>query len=319
MLGTGEPLWPGNIANRIMAQAPGISEFYATSDYNAAVFIIHQLKSDEPMSARELEESVSLLQRLLRQMAAAGDTSLEKFLQVQKMAESIDEVGPLFFSSGNIAGTVVNVANLSAVWAQNKTLFDLVDLPPDQKARVKNWVDMRGRPGARSAKKISKGKIKLVWLRGALHFEVPATAQSIYYTHQGRVPGVVNVPVYGAKRAFGGRAWLAADGARGLLKYTTSGTAGVVLAVGPQAYLDYKSSSSMDEFFRKSAYSQPANVAAATAGIAGGIYAIKVVRLLRFGPALVIVIGAGWIASAITLLIIGKSGADEKIGELLTD
>ncbi|WP_225776013.1 hypothetical protein [Pseudomonas sp. Marseille-Q5115] len=319
LLGTGEPLWPANIANRMFANAPNMSELYATSDYNAAVFIIHQLKSEEPMSAREVEESVSLLQRLLRQMSAAADISLEELQRVQQMAESIKGIGPLLFSPANIAGTVVNLSNMSLALAQNKTVSDLLDLPPDQKARLKNWVDMRGKAGARSAKKISKGKIKLVWLRGALHFQIPATAQSVYYTHRHRVPGVVNVPVYGAKRGLSRRAWVAADGARGLLKYTTSGTAGVVLAVGPQAYLDYKSSATLDEFYRKSAYSQPANIAAVAAGIAAGGAIAVGAAAAGFGLALILVIAGTALVSGGTLYAIGELGLDKKFGDLLMD
>lgn len=208
---------------------------------------------------------------------------------------------------------------MSLALAQNKTVSDLLDLPPDQKARLKNWVDMRGKAGARSAKKISKGKIKLVWLRGALHFQIPATAESVYYTQRHRMPGVVNVPVYGAKRGLSRRAWLAADGARGLLKYSSSGTAGVVLAVGPQAYLDYRSSATLDEFYRKSAYSQPANIAAVAAGIYPGGLAITVIGGIGAGPAFVLVIAAGWIASVFTLSGAGALGLDKKIGDLLTD
>ena len=319
LLGTGEPLWPANIANRLMANAPNISEFYATSDYNAAIFIIHQLKSDEPMSAREVEESVSLLQRLLRQMSAAADISLEKLQQVQQMAESIKGIGPLLFSPANIAGTVVNISNMSLALAQNKTVSDFLDLPPDQKARLKNWVDMRGKAGARSAKKISKGKIKLVWLRGTLHFQIPATAESVYYTQRHRMPGVVNVPVYGAKRGLSRKAWLAADGARSLLKYSSSGTAGVVLAVGPQAYLDYKSSATLDEFYRKSAYSQPANIAAVAAGITAGKIIIKSAKFVRFGPAFVIMLAVGWAVSVGTLFLAGELKLDKKLGDLLTE
>lgn len=319
MLGTGEPLWPANIANRLMANAPNMGEFYATSDYNAAVFIIHQLKSDEPMSAREVEESVSLLQRLLRQMSAAADINLEKLQQVQQMAEGIKGIGPLLFSPANIAGTVVNLSNMSLALAQNKSVSDLLDLPPDQKARLKNWVDMRGKAGARSAKKISKGKIKLVWLRGVLHFQIPATAESVYYTQRHRMPGVVNVPVYGAKRGLSRKAWLAADGARGLLKYSSSGTAGVVLAVGPQAYLDYRSSATLDEFYRKSAYSQPANIAAVAAGISIGGWITTTLTGIGFGPGLFIVIAIGWGLSIITLSIAGKFGLDKKIRDFLTD
>lgn len=63
---------------------------------------------------------------------------------------------------------------------------------------------------------------------------------------------------------------------------------GAALAVGPQAYLDWTSSSSNEEFYRKSAESQPTNVAAFAVG------AIVTFGLGFVGTPLVAVIAIGW-------------------------
>jgi hypothetical protein len=318
LLGEGELPWPDVIANRRFAEVPSMSGFYATSDYNAALFLAHQLESSEGMSIDEVEESVALLQRLLRRLSVATDVSVEQVKHVQQLAESIPEVGPLLFSLGNLPGTLVNTANIAAAMAKNQRLFDLLDLPPQQKAQLKNWVETRGKAGARSAKKISKGKIKLVWLGNALHFQIPATAQAMRYTSGHLVSGMVNVPVYGAGRALSERALLAADGARGLLKYSTSNAAGIVLAVGPQAYLDYKSSSTMSEFYRKSAYSQPANIAASIASIATAEIVTVLYGVAGLGAvSLIVVVGLSVAASLGALYLINTTGWDKSFGDYI--
>lgn len=314
LLGEGELPWPDVIANQRFGQFLPPS-LYATSDYNAAVFLAHQLTSAEGLSTTEVEESITLLQQLLRRLAVASEVTVEQLKHVQELAVGIPEVGQLLFSPGNLPGTFVNAANLAAATAKNQRLFDLLDLSPEQKGQLKRWIDNRGKAGARSAKKISKGNIKLVWLNNSLHFQIPATAQAMEYTSRYMAGGKVNVPVYGAGRALSKRAWVAADGARGLLKYSTNNVAGMVLAVGPQAYLDYKSSTTMSEFYKKSIYNQPANVTAGVAGIMGGKFAIYISVLFGAGvPGLGIVLLVGLGFSLAALRTFNAMGLGEKIG-----
>jgi len=318
LLGEGELPWPDVIANQRFGQFLPPS-LYATSDYNAAVFLAYQLSSTEGLSTTEVEESITLLQQLLRRLAVASEVTVEQLKHVQELAVGIPEIGPLLFSPGNLAGTFVNAANLTAAMAQNQRLFDLLDLSPEQKGQLKRWIDNRGKAGARSAKKISKGNIKLVWLGGSLHFQIPATAQAMDYTSRYMAGGKVNVPVYGAGRALSKRAWVAADGARGLLKYSTNNVAGMVLAVGPQAYLDYKSSTTMKEFYKKSAYSQPTNVTAAVAGIATGSLVIVGATFFGLAAPLYLVISISWAASIGVQAFIGSRKIDKTIGNYIVD
>ena len=129
----------------------------------------------------------------------------------------------------------------------------------------------------------------------------------------------MNVPVYGAGRALSKRAWVVADGARGLLKYSTNNVAGMVLAVGPQAYLDYKSSTTMREFYKKSAYSQPTNVTAAVAGIATGSLVIVGATFFGLAAPLYLVISISWAASIGVQAFIGSRKIDKTIGNYIVD
>lgn len=111
------------------------------------------------------------------------------------------------------------------------------------------------------------------------------------------------------------RAMLHANGATRGLKFMTGGTVGSVLAVGPQAYLDYNSSSRMDEFYKKSAYTQPINVAALVGGALASAFISLVCVVAGFGAApLVVVVGVGLIAGAAFQYLMKRNGVDNIVG-----
>ena len=115
--------------------------------------------------------------------------------------------------------------------------------------------------------------------------------------------------MYGTERALSKWVWVAADGARGLLKYPTNNVAGMVLAVGPQTYLNYKSSTTMSEFYRKEIYNRPANVTSANEGVVGGKLATIVCGAAGLGMiGLVLVIGESFITGSGALYLIDPMG-----------
>ncbi|WP_077049208.1 hypothetical protein [Pseudomonas sp. KK4] len=312
LIAGGNLSFPSEIASRSFPAPQNFAGYYATSDYNAAMFLAHELASPESeMSPSEAQESLQLLRSLFRNLSTAADVSIEAMKELQKAAQSIPEVGNLMFSPANLPGTLVSAGTSMAAFSKSKSVADLLDLSATDKKKVIKWANSRGTANSTSAKKTFKGRIKLIRIAGQLHFEVPITAQAQSYKVLGQVGGqVAHLPAYGTKGALNQRAMLHADGATGGLKFLTGNTMGVALAIAPQAYLDYSNSTTMEEFYKKSIYSQPTNVAA----FAGGAIVSVFLGSSLVAAPLVIVLLVGWGAGLAIQYYMGKSGKDIEVG-----
>ncbi|WP_419710209.1 hypothetical protein [Pseudomonas sp. NFX224] len=315
LIGGGNLPFPSEIASRAFPAPQNFAGYYATNDYNAAMFLAHELASPElDMSPSEAQESLQLLRSLIRNLSSAKDISVEALKELQKTAEAIPEIGPLMFSPANLPGTLVSAGTSIAALTKSKSVVDLLDLSAADKKKLIKWANSRGTANSTSAKKAFKGRIKLIRVAGQLHFEVPITAQAQSYKVLGKIGGqVAHLPAYGTKGALNQRAMLHAEGATRGLKFMTGNTVGIALAVGPQAYFDYTSSASMDEFYRRSAYSQPTNVAA----FAGGVVFTAFAGAL--GAPLVIVLAFGWLGGAAVQSFMGRGNYDKEFGNYLTE
>lgn len=321
LIAGGNLSFPSEIASRSFPMPQNFAGYYATSDYNAAMFLAHELASPElDMSPTEAQESLQLLRSLIKKLYAAKDVSVEAMKELQKSAEAIPEIGPLMFSPANLPGTVVSAGASVAAISKSKAVVDLLDISAADKKKLIKWANSRGKANSTSAKKTFKGKIKLIRIAGQLHFEVPITAQAQSYKVLGQVGRqVAHLPAYGTKGALSQRAMLHADGAKGGLKFMSGNAVGFALSVGPQAYLDYTSSASMNEFYKKTAYSQPTNVAAFAAGTAASMAVTFTLGAAAIGAApLVLIIMVGWGAGLAMQAVMSNTGADKKIGDLLT-
>jgi hypothetical protein len=313
LMGSGNLPFPSEIASRAFPAPPNFAGYYATNDYNAAMFLAHELASpDSDMPPTEAQESLQLLRSLIRNLSSAPDVSIEALKDLQNAAMAIPEVGPLMFSSANLPGTLVGVGTTVAALSKSKSVVDLLDLSPADKKKLIKWANNRGKANSTSANKTFRGKIKLIRVAGQLHFEVPITAQAQSYKVLGQVGAqVAHLPAYGTRGALNQRAMLHAEGATRGLKFMSGNTVGFALAIGPQAYMDYTSSTSMDEFYTKSYENQPTNVAA----FAGSLIFSAIAGSL--GAPLVIVFVVGMVAGTAVQSFMGHSGLDKEIADRL--
>lgn len=82
--------------------------------------------------------------------------------------------------------------------------------------------------------------------------------------------------------------------------------------------LDYSSSSTGVEFYDKSVYSQPTNIASAAVGMVAGYFVgLTTVGFLGGAVALGVVIAVGWVAGLVTQWAIIETGYDVKTGNFL--
>lgn len=321
LLGTGTLPFPSEIASRSFPVMENFAGYYATSDYNAAMFLAYELAApDAEMTSVEAQESLHLLCALLKRLRAATNITVEELQKLQKMAESIPQIGPLLFSATSLPATLLAIGNIIATAAQSKSVVDLLNLSAADKKKLVQWANSRGSASSQSAKRAFRGRVKLIRVAGQLHFEVPVTAQAQRYRVLGQAgQQFAHIPAFGTKGVLDSRAMLHANGATRGLKFMTGGTVGSVLAIGPQAYLDYSSSSTMTEFFMKSACNQPANVAAVAGGFVGGV--VLGVVLAGFGVAaapLVLVLAVGLLAGALAQQTVISLGVDRMIGNFIT-
>ena len=320
LVGGGNLPFPSEIASRNFPASPNFAGYYATNDYNAAMFLAHELASPEAvMTPVEAQESVQLLRTLIQRLSAGKNTSAEALKKLQKMAGDIPDIGSLLFSSTSMPGTLVTVGNMAAAMSKSKSVVDLLDLSPADKKKLIQWASERGKASSTSASKAFKGKIKLVRVGGQLHFEVPVTAQAQSYRVLGQVGSqVAHIPAYGTRAVLNNRAMLHGHGATRGLKLMTGAPVGVALAVLPQAYVDYSSSTTIEEFYKKSVYSQPANLAGFASGVASGVLVGIALAGAGLGVApLILVLVIGWYAGWKVQSLIIESGADKVIGNFL--
>ncbi|MDU8432875.1 hypothetical protein RYA99_27300 [Pseudomonas syringae pv. actinidifoliorum] len=320
LLGSGQQGFAGKSAMDFYMQPGRFAGLYATDDYTAAVYLVHQLSSrDEQMSPDEFKSAALLLRKLLQKLKSATNVSVEALQSLQQAAEKIPVIGPLMFSAGNLPGTVATAAGGVMAAAQSRKVSDFLDITAEQKAKLNAWANSRGAPGAQSARRTFKGSIKIISKEGQLFFEIPVTAVAKHYKILDAIgPSVAHVPVKNTSAALGQRAQLHAQGATGVLKHMGSNTVGVALAVGPQAYLDYSSSTTNLEFYNKSVYSQPTNIVSAGFGVGTG-YAMAAAAAFFAVPAapLVVVIAVSFGVGLVAQWVMVEFGIDKKIGKLL--
>jgi hypothetical protein len=181
-LGTGTLPFPSEIASRSFPVMENFAGYYATSDYNAAMFLAYELAApDADMTPSDVQESVHLLCTLLKRLRAATNITVEEFKKLQKMAEAIPQIGTLLFSAASLPGTLLAIGNMVAATAKSRALVDLLDLSAADKKKLVQWANSRGTASSQSAKKAFRGRIKLIRVAGQLHFEVPVTAQAQRY------------------------------------------------------------------------------------------------------------------------------------------
>lgn len=320
LLGRGQQGFAGESAMDFYMQPGQFAGEYATDDYTAAVYLVHQLSSrDEDMSPDEFRSAALLLRELLQKLKSATNVSVEALQALQKAAEKIPVIGTLMFSGGNLPGTIATAAGGIMAAARARKVTDLLDLTAEQKSKLNAWANSRGAPGAQSASKTFKGSIKIISKKGQLFFEIPVTAVARHYKILGEVgSSVAHVSVGNTKAGLTQRAHLHANGATGMLKLMGGNSVGAALAVGPQAFLDYSSSTTGTEFYNKSVYSQPTNIVSAAVGVGSG-YALAGAAALFAVPAapLVVVVAVGFVAGMVVQWAMVDFGVDKVIGNAL--
>lgn len=320
LLGGGQQGVAGGSAMDFYMQPGRFAGQYPTDDYTAAVYLVHQLSSsDEQMTPDEFRSAALLLRELLQKLKSATNVSVEALQTLQQAAQNIPGIGPLMFSQSNLPGTVATAAGGVMAAAKAKKVTDLLDLTTEQKAKLHAWANSRGTPGAQSAGKTFKGSIKIIAKEGQLFFEVPVTAVAKHYKILSAVgPTAAHIPVGNTKAALNQFAHLHANGATGALKFMGGNTVGAALAIGPQAYLDYSSSTTGTEFYNKSVYTQPTNIVSAAAGVGSG-YALAGATAMLAIPAapLVVVVAVGFLAGLAMQWAMVEFGVDRKIGNAL--
>nr|WP_256218697.1 hypothetical protein [Pseudomonas sp. NBRC 111130] len=273
LLGQGDLPWPSVVAARTYGRLD-IGGIYSADDLSAAEFLIAELKSPETeLSADEAEEYALLLRSLISKIEVSAKVTKDQVLAIKKKAESIPTVGPLLFGTANLPGTLANVGGLIHAASKSTKVEDLLDMTDATKKQLKKWAASRGKPNSVSASRAMKGRLKLVRVGGNLYFEIPANTRASIYRLPGPTGGGhVHIPAYNTAKALRATAHVdgAAYGSRGVGLALTGKTAGGLLAFGPQAALDWSSSTSVEDFAKKSAYSQPTNALAFAAGVAIG-------------------------------------------------
>lgn len=159
LLGSGNLPFPSEIASRAFPGSPNFSGYYVTSDYNAAMFLAHELASpDSDMTPGEAQESVQLLRSLLKNLSSAKNISIEALQDLQQAAASIPGVGDLLFSPSNLLGTVASVGTTLAALSKSKPVFELLEMTSADKKKLIDWSNSRNLSSSRSAKKNLQGQ-----------------------------------------------------------------------------------------------------------------------------------------------------------------
>lgn len=310
MMAPGKSAFPSETATQRYMNPMHFAGQYATDDYTAAVFLVNQLSSpDSGLTPEESKAAALLLRELLQKLKVGVNVTADALKSLQESAEKIPEIGPLMFSMGNLPGTVASMAGSVLAVSKAKKVSDLLDMTPAQKAKLHKWANSRGTPGAKSASKTFKGAIKIISVAGQRYFEVPVTASAQYYRVLGQVGSpVAHIPLANTKSVLNQRAHLHSEGARGPLRFATGNVVGAVLAVGPQAYLDWNSATTTEDFWRKTAESQPTNVASFAGGLLAGAL---VVAIAGASTPFIVVLGVGWLAGLGVQKVMASKGYDK--------
>lgn len=314
LLGSGELPWPSTVAARSFPSTMNIGGRYTANDLDAAEFLIAELTAEQSeLSVEEAENYALELVELMNKIAKAGRVSADKLLALKGKAESIPVVGPVLFSTANLPGTLAGVGGAIHAGSMGTKVENLLDLTPALKKQLKKWAASRGKAGSVSPGRAFRGRIKLVRVGGNLFFEIPANARANIYRVNGKlVNDSIRLAAYDSARELRKVAHFdnGGYGSKGAGKFISSGKVGAALAFGPQLAMDISSSSSFDEFLRKSAYSQPANAAA---------YASRVIIGMIGGPAIVVIVASLVVGAAIQFTLSDDAtGWGTDLGDYLT-
>lgn len=94
LLGRGQQGFAGESAMDFYMQPGQFAGEYATDDYTAAVYLVHQLSSrDEDMSPDEFRSAALLLRELLQKLKSATNVSVEALQSLQQAAEKSLRLG----------------------------------------------------------------------------------------------------------------------------------------------------------------------------------------------------------------------------------
>ncbi|MED5611468.1 hypothetical protein VV867_27520 [Pseudomonas sp. JH-2] len=312
LLGEGELPWPEVVAARAFPSQINIGGEYVTDDYSGAMFLAGELATaDSGMPAEEAEESLALLVFLFGKLKQVGKTSAKEMEVLRKQAEAIPVVGPLLFSPTNLPGTVLSTIGMTHSGIQTRKLIDLLDIKSPLKKELLRWHKTRGQIRKASTRKMFNRRIKLIYSGNALKFQIPASSTaSIYRLGDLYSGGKIQVPRSQITSTLEKRIFIDSKmyGAKGFGKLIGSTSVGTLLSIGPQAYIDAKESKDLQEFLNRSAYSQVGNVAGLAAGVVVGLVG---------GPAILVIAG-GLIFGMAAQYVIGESGTDKKVGDILT-
>ncbi|SOS36909.1 hypothetical protein CFBP6411_05552 [Pseudomonas syringae group genomosp. 3] len=328
LLGGGNQPFAGESASKFYMPIQNFAGTYETDDYSAALYIVNLLLSkDVELSPEEYKTFVVQLRGYLQTLKTSANVPAEALRSLQQAAESIPEIGPLMFSLGNLPGTIASASGALMAAAKARKVTDLLDLTAEQKNKLHTWANTRGAPGATSAHKTFKNSIKIIQKNGKSFFKIPVTAVAQHYKILGKAgQQFAHIPLVGTSTALNQRAHLHSEGATGALKFMGGNIVGLAIATGPQAVLDYTSSSNKAEFYTKSVYSQPTNVASVGAGIVvGNLARIAITSIAVAGTGvatagaapLIAIILIGWGAGLVAQWAMAETGADKMIGDKL--
>ncbi len=332
LLGGGYQPFAGESASSFYMPLENFAGTYETDDYSAALYIINLLLSkDVELSSEEYKSLVLQLRGYIKTLKASANIPAEALKSLQDSAVRIPEIGPLLFSTANLPGTIASASGAIMAASKARKVTELLDLTPEQKAKLHTWANTRGAPGSRSAQKTFRNSnaIKIIQKNGKSFFQIPVTAVAQHYKILGQAGRqFAHVPLVGTAAALNKRAHLHSNGATGVLKFLGGNTVGFVIATGPQLALDYTSSKTNTEFYTKSVYSQPTNIVSAGAGIlAGNIARVVITALVAGGTGaaaagaapLIAVIIVGWGAGMAVQWAMGEYEVDKSIGNKLKE
>lgn len=315
LLGHGTLPWPSVIAERQFPTDISISGFYATDELSAAHFMVATLSDpDNGLDAQEHEQMALHLSYLLSKVKVAGYVTVREVKELHQKAQSIPVIGPALFSLSSLPSTTAALSALAHASFKSAKMSELLDVPPGLKKQLLNWASSRGAAGTTSAKRAFKNRIKLIRLQGKLHFEIPANARAKMYKLGSRnAANIIHLPVYHAAQSLRKRIRVSNNNysSRGVGRYLTGGPS-AILTMAPQAMLDAAEAESLNEFLRKSSYSQPTIIGGIILGAAAGVL---------IGGSAIVVISLGIAATIIvsSLMSDGVTGWGTGLGDFITE
>lgn len=317
MLGRGYATFPYETPAEFHG-GPNIGGYYAIDDYHTALVLAHELADPNVfMDEDEALEKANLLHDLIQALQRGGRLTLEQLSTLQKAAQGIPVIGPQLFTPTSLPGTMVTLGSMAAATSMNKPTHQLLDLTKARKKALLQWSRARGKARVQAARTLSQGRVRLVTLHGKRYLNVPVTARASHYLVGGGIPGsTLLVPADSARASLMRKAVLGPNGATGALRMATGTTAGAVLAVVPQGIVDSMNATGLQDFLRRSSYSQPTNIATVVASAIGARIPIALLGSpLGATASLVVVLGFGLLSAFMAQNLLSNSGFNDWVGD----